>query len=77
MISGLSTSGGTTSATARRRRFNIQTPVAIAIGVRAPKPSSDAPAKVRYAKIKGQRGRTSLRNWKPSPDSTDRVARLP
>lgn len=33
--------------------FNIQTPVAIAIGVRAPKPSPDTPAKVRYAKIDG------------------------
>jgi predicted helicase len=33
--------------------FNIQTPVAIAIGVRAPKPSPDTPAKVRYAKIEG------------------------
>jgi predicted helicase len=33
--------------------FNIQTPVAIAIGVRAPKPSPDTPAKVHYAKIVG------------------------
>ena len=33
--------------------FNIQTPVAIAIGVRAPKPSPNTPAKVRYAKIEG------------------------
>lgn len=33
--------------------FNIQTPVAIAIGVRAAKPSPDTPAKVRYAKIDG------------------------
>ena len=33
--------------------FNIQTPVAIAIGVRAPKPSPDTPAKARYAKIEG------------------------
>jgi hypothetical protein len=33
--------------------FNIQTPVAIAIGVRAPKPSPDKPAKVRYARIEG------------------------
>ncbi len=33
--------------------FNIQTPVAIAIGARAPKPSPDTPAKVRYAKIEG------------------------
>ncbi len=33
--------------------FNIQTPVAIAIGVRAPKPSPKMPAKVRYAKIEG------------------------
>lgn len=33
--------------------FNIQTPVAIAIGVRAPKPSPETPAKVRYAKIEG------------------------
>ncbi|HKX77274.1 MAG TPA: type ISP restriction/modification enzyme [Novosphingobium sp.] len=33
--------------------FNIQTPVAIAIGVRADKPAFDKPAKVRYAKIEG------------------------
>ena len=33
--------------------FNIQTPVAIAIGVRAPKPSPNTPAKLRYAKIEG------------------------
>jgi predicted helicase len=36
--------------------FNIQTPVAIAIGVRARKPSPDTPAKVRYAKIEGPVG---------------------
>lgn len=33
--------------------FNIQTPVAIAIGMRGAKPSSDTPAKVHYAKING------------------------
>lgn len=33
--------------------FNIQTPVAIAVGVRAAKPSPKTPAKVRYAKIDG------------------------
>lgn len=33
--------------------FNIQNPVAIAIGVRAAKPNPDQPAKVRYAKIEG------------------------
>lgn len=33
--------------------FNIQTPVAIAIGVRAAKPSPDRPAKVRYVKVEG------------------------
>ena len=33
--------------------FNIQTPVAIAIGVRGAKPTPDKPAKVRYAKIEG------------------------
>jgi hypothetical protein len=33
--------------------FNIQTPVAIAIGVRAEKPTPDKPAKVHYAKIEG------------------------
>jgi hypothetical protein len=33
--------------------FNIQTPVAIAIGVRAPEPRAETPAKVRYAKIEG------------------------
>lgn len=34
--------------------FNIQTPVAIAIGVRASKPSPNTPAKVRYAKIEAE-----------------------
>tara|TARA_R110000868_G_scaffold124225_2_gene328563 strand:+ start:1604 stop:4951 length:3348 start_codon:yes stop_codon:yes gene_type:complete len=33
--------------------FNIQTPVAIAIGVRGPTPSPNTPAKVRYAQIDG------------------------
>lgn len=33
--------------------FNIQTPVAIAMGVRGAKPTPDKPAKVRYAKIEG------------------------
>ena len=33
--------------------FNIQTPVAIAIGVRASEPSPDTPATVRYAKVEG------------------------
>lgn len=33
--------------------FNIQTPVAVAIGVRAPKPSPETPAKVHYAKVDG------------------------
>ena len=33
--------------------FNIQTPVTIAIGVRAHEPSPNKPAKVRYAKIEG------------------------
>lgn len=33
--------------------FNIQTPVAIAVGVRGPKPSPEKPAKVHYAKIEG------------------------
>ena len=33
--------------------FNIQTPVAIAIGVRGANPTPDKPAKVRYAKIEG------------------------
>ena len=33
--------------------FNIQNPVAIAIGVRAAKPNPNQPAKVRYAKIEG------------------------
>jgi len=33
--------------------FNIQIPVAIAVGVRAAKPSPDQPARVRYAKIEG------------------------
>jgi hypothetical protein len=34
--------------------FNIQTPVAIAIGVRASKGSPEKPAKVRYAKVEGE-----------------------
>ena len=34
--------------------FSIQTPVAIAIGVRDAKPSPDKPAKVRYAKIEAE-----------------------
>ncbi|MCA0256141.1 MAG: N-6 DNA methylase [Proteobacteria bacterium] len=33
--------------------FNIQTPVAIAIGVRGATPTPDKPAKVRYVKIEG------------------------
>lgn len=33
--------------------FNIQTPVAIAIGVRGAKPNPDNPAQVHYAKIEG------------------------
>ena len=33
--------------------FNIQTPVAIAIGVRDSKPSPDKPATVRYTKVEG------------------------
>lgn len=33
--------------------FNIQTPVAIAVGVRGAKPTPDKPAKVRYSKIEG------------------------
>ena len=33
--------------------FNIQTPVAIAIGLGAPKSSPKTPAKVRYAKVEG------------------------
>ena len=33
--------------------FNIQIPVAIAVGVRTAKPSPDQPARVRYAKIEG------------------------
>jgi predicted helicase len=33
--------------------FNIQNPVAIAIGVRSKKPTADSRAKVRYAKIEG------------------------
>ena len=33
--------------------FNIQTPVAIAIGVRAEEPSPNTPALVRYAKVEG------------------------
>ena len=40
--------------------FNIQTPVAIAIGVRSPRPSPDTPAMVRYAKIEGITGDKKL-----------------
>jgi len=43
--------------------FSIQTPVAIAIGVRAAKPSPNKPAKVRYAKIEG-------------PDRDDKLTQL-
>lgn len=43
--------------------FSIQTPVAIAIGVRAAKPSTNKPAKVRYAKIEG-------------PDRDDKLTQL-
>jgi Type ISP C-terminal specificity domain len=54
MISGSSTSGGDNLGTRKTPNvFNIQTPVAIAIGVRAPKPSPGTPAKVHYAKIEG------------------------
>ena len=35
--------------------FNIQTPVAIALGVRYGKPEPDEPAKVHYAKLEGTR----------------------
>ena len=35
--------------------FNIQTPVAIAVGVRYGKPKPDEPAKVHYAKLEGTR----------------------
>jgi predicted helicase len=35
--------------------FNIQTPVAIAVGVRNGKPKPDKPAKVHYTKIEGTR----------------------
>ncbi len=35
--------------------FNIQTPVAIALGVRYGKPKPDEPAKVHYAKLEGRR----------------------
>ena len=35
--------------------FNIQTPVAIATGVRYAKPKPDEPARVHYAKIEGTR----------------------
>ncbi len=46
--------GGDNQGTRRTPNvFNIQTPVAIAIGVRAPKPSPDTPAIVHYAKIDG------------------------
>ena len=43
--------------------FSIQTPVAIAIGVRAAKPSPNKPAKVRYSKIEG-------------PDRDDKLTQL-
>ncbi|MCJ8519079.1 hypothetical protein ABID21_002212 [Pseudorhizobium tarimense] len=59
--------------------FNIQTPVAIAVGVRAAKPSPDKPAKVRYAKISGDTRQAKLNHleavsgfgeivWRDCPD---------
>jgi hypothetical protein len=50
--------------------FNIQTPVAIAIGVRAPKPSPDTPAKVHYAKIVGGTRDDKLSQLEEDPNST-------
>ncbi|SCB30428.1 N-6 DNA Methylase [Bradyrhizobium yuanmingense] len=60
--------------------FNIQTPVAIAIGVRAPKPSPDTPAKIHYAKIQSKTRDGKLKqledvsnfgdiDWRDCPDS--------
>jgi len=59
--------------------FNIQTPVAIAIGVRSARPSPDTPAKVRYAKIEGETREEKLAQldaigdfrvltWRQAPD---------
>lgn len=48
--------------------FNIQTPVAIAIGVRAAKRSADKPAKVRYAKIDGTTRESKLQQLEKIDD---------
>ncbi len=58
--------------------FNIQTPVAIAIGVRAPNPSAAKPAKVRYAKIEGATRENKLAQLgNHRRFRQDRLARLP
>ena len=41
--------------------FNIQTPVAVAIGVRGTKPKPNIPATVRYAKVEGENREAKLR----------------
>lgn len=48
--------------------FNIQTPVAIAIGVRVPTSTPDTPAKVRYAKVDGATREDKLGQLEEIPD---------
>jgi hypothetical protein len=55
--------------------FNIQTPVAIAIGVRAAKPSPDKSAKVHYAKIEGTDRNDKLTQLEPVANFSDLVWR--
>ncbi len=51
--------------------FNIQTPVAIAIGVRSAKPSPGKPAKVHYTKIEGADRDNKLSQLEPVGNFSD------
>jgi hypothetical protein len=51
--------------------FNILTPVAIAVGVRAAKPSPNKPAKVHYAKIEGADREDKLSQLEPVANFSD------
>ena len=53
--------------------FNIQTPVAIAIGVRGNKPTPHSPAKVRYTKIDGATREEKLNQLTAIDDFADLV----
>lgn len=55
--------------------FNIQTPVAIAIGVRGEEPTPDKPAKVHYAKIEGASREDKLAQLEALEDLGDIVWR--